>query len=132
MSFVFLDAGIQITGALISAGIVAVIIGVVGFLIRRSINAKDERIKKLENRIKKLEEENADQRVINQEQKDFKDTTKENSKGSESSYKEIMNKLDIIKDSQDARFDSMRETNDARFKELTESIHAIELRLPKP
>ena len=85
MNFVFLDAGIQITGALISAGIVAVIIGVVGFLIRRSINAKDERIKKLENRIKKLEEENADQRVINQEQKDFKDTTKENSKGSESS-----------------------------------------------
>ena len=132
MSFVFLDAGIQITGALISAGIVAVIIGVVGFLIRRSINAKDERIKKLENRIKKLEEENADQRVINQEQKDFKDTTKENSKGSESSYKEIMNKLDVIKDSQDARFDNMRDVNDARFKELTESIHAIELRLPKP
>ena len=100
-------------------------------MIRRAILSRDARIKALEDSIKELKQNHADQRVINQAQKDFKDNTIKITEGSESSYKEIMTKLDGIKDSQEARFDNLREANAAEFKEVRASIHELELRLPK-
>lgn len=129
---ILLDGGIQITGSMISAAIVTLIVVVIGFLIRRSIMARDKKIESQDKRIKSLEESHSDQRVVNKGNEDFQIAAKASDEKSQEVYKEIFTKLDSIKTFVSDKVDGIKLTFDEKFETLTKSFHQLELRMPPP